>query len=85
MVALHGPEREDVVAQIQGLLCGESRLEAANWANQWVLDDAAEIDDPRIWKALVRLSGCDLKDGPDSYLLGREDFMYWLSALERVD
>ncbi|OKA05344.1 hypothetical protein ATP06_0226625 [Amycolatopsis regifaucium] len=60
-----------------------SREEAADWAIVRVREGASiYVDNPRVWTALDRLGGADLKIGPDAYLHGQADFESWLRELD---
>ncbi|MCB9475282.1 MAG: hypothetical protein H6684_12790 [Deltaproteobacteria bacterium] len=78
-VDLHAPSKQEVDEKLRKLI-GEdiSRKEAADWAVQWVIMDHPNIDDKTIWKALVRLSGADLRENEASFLHDSSDFEGWL-------
>lgn len=61
---------------------GVGRDEVADWAMGLVESDAPELRDDRLWAALDRLSGADLRAAPGEYLHGPEDFESWLAEFE---
>ncbi len=77
------PSRNDVERILIDLASGSlSPAEASDWANQWILVDfpprEERVDDKVVWKALVLLSGADLKTIDRPFLHGKEDFEKWL-------
>jgi hypothetical protein len=77
------PSYDDVHAMLQRLLDGSvSPADAAGWANQWVLDDDAEVHDPATWQALDALAGADIETEPGELLHSDVDYRQWLEELE---
>ncbi|MGW2819100.1 DNA-binding protein [Streptomyces sp. NPDC001415] len=67
---------------LRGLINGSmEREDVADWAMEWITDHEGEVTDPKVWDALIQLSGADLKDAPDEYLHGADDFLAWLKQL----
>jgi hypothetical protein len=76
------PSREVVLQKIKALRTGsEPREVIAEWAAAIVADDAVEIVDGDVWKALKRLGGADLPGSDRAYLYEDEDFSEWESTL----
>ncbi len=76
---LPAPSREEVEAKLIDLTEGRlSREEITLWAAQWVMQDDPDVDDLKVWNALVTLSGTDLISTDRPYLYGEEDFQIWL-------
>jgi hypothetical protein len=80
------PTRAELRKRLHDLLEGRvSREEVAEWAGGWVGADDPRVDDSTVWQALERLSGADMKTGPEEYLHSEPDFHAWLDALEDAE
>jgi len=80
------PTRAELRKCVLNLLEGRlSREEVAEWAGGWVGADDPRVDDSTVWQALERLSGADMKTGPEEYLHSESDFHAWLDALEDAE
>lgn len=73
---------QDIQDKFDALNSGaQSREEVAEYASRAMeADDAGalEMEKPasdKIWKAILYLSGVDLKDNPDTYLHTKSDFV----------
>lgn len=76
------PTRQFVADRLRELISGvASREDVAAWAGRWVGMGDPPIEDPRVWRAIERLSGADMISTDRPYLYGREDFERWLSDL----
>ncbi|WP_370414887.1 hypothetical protein [Streptomyces fradiae] len=66
---------------LAGLISGQvDRAEAADWAMEKIRDESADYSSNAVlWTLLDRLAGADLKQSPESYLHGVEDFEAWLT------
>ena len=70
---------ETLAAVIAGRM---SRQEADAWAGQWVYATESHDMEKALWKALMRLAGCDLRHDPDAdYLHSEEQLREWLQEL----
>ncbi|WP_406362751.1 DNA-binding protein [Streptomyces sp. NBC_01579] len=65
---------------LAGLISGHvDRDEVADWAMEKIKDaNANHFSNATLWTLLDRLAGADLKQSPESYLHGVEDFEAWL-------
>ncbi|MFI6551142.1 hypothetical protein ACIBO9_48735 [Streptomyces prunicolor] len=63
------------------LISGQAdRGEVADWAMLRIKGEGGEFSsEAALWTLLDRLAGADLKQSPDSYLHGIEDFEAWLA------
>ena len=76
------PTRSGVREKILALIGNdEARQGVSGWAAQWVRRTDPDIRDSRVWLAITRLSGADLRSSPTKYLHGSEDFAAWLKDL----
>lgn len=74
--------RDAVLQKIRALRAwSESREVVAAWPGAIMDDDAVEITDMEVWKAIKRLGGADLPGSEENYLYGDEDFLDWEAAL----
>lgn len=74
---------EEIGILLKALVRGETNPEsAADWALEMMGSDDPKVGEPRIWTALDRLAGADLKTGPSSYLHDVTDFEVWLADFE---
>ncbi len=77
------PTRDEVLAQIRALREGRiSREEADAWATAFIVADGPyhnpRIVDWGVWRAIQKLSGCDLRHGKEEpYLFDDESFAEW--------
>lgn len=73
------PSRADVREKLQALLeDGDRREEIANWAAAWIRARNPRVEDGKVWEALKRLAGADLRASRESYLHSCADFRDWL-------
>jgi adenylyl- and sulfurtransferase ThiI len=79
---------EDIRGKFNALENGEeSREEIANFAIQAIkADDAQSLEmesnfSDKIWKAIIYLSGVDLKDSPDAYFHSIANFVEFRGRL----
>ena len=76
------PSREDVELRLNDLIAGRTTREPiADWAKQWILPDAPNVDDPAVWRALKKLAAADMVTTDRPYLYGEEDYRDWLAEL----
>lgn len=77
------PTREVLRKRLTDLLTGRlTREEVANWAGEWVRQQAPAVEDFVAWEALRELAGADLRSSPMDYLHDESDFHAWLDRLE---
>ena len=78
------PTFDEVEEKLRALVSGRiSRDEADRWAGQWVYDPETPQMPDALWTALLRLAGCDLRDGKDgAYLHSASEFQDWLRELK---
>lgn len=75
---------DETFTEARGLLAGlissrVDREEVSDWAMERIKDaNANYFSHTALWTLLDRLSGADLKQAPESYLHGVEDFEAWL-------
>jgi hypothetical protein len=75
---------DETFAEARGLLTGliashVDREVVSDWAMARIKDANANYSsNAALWTLLERLSGADLKQSPESYLHGVEDFEAWL-------
>jgi hypothetical protein len=82
-LVMEAPSRELVHERLLGLLSGRfSPDEVAEWAAPWVRDRNSGFVDPVVWRALIQLSGADVRESPVEYLHSVPDFQQWLSEFE---
>ena len=64
-----------------GLISGQDdRGEVADWAMERMQIEGEDFSsNAALWRLLDRLAGADLKQSPESYLHGVEDFEAWLT------
>jgi hypothetical protein len=75
------PTRDECAEMLRKLIHGEiSRSAVSDWAEPW-LTRFDLIDDRKIRRAIVQLSGADFPTTDRPYLHGREDFEAWLREL----
>jgi hypothetical protein len=80
------PSRDEVAQQFERLLSGAVGRDVVDrWAGRFFVEDV-DVADPVVWRALGRLYGIDLLDGPDGeYLHGLDQVAEWLSELRAGD
>jgi hypothetical protein len=79
------PSREQVRQKLLDLLAERvSREEVATWADTWVVEEHARVDDRIVWKALKQLSGADLRVNTTDYLHNEADIHDWLDRVEEA-
>lgn len=85
MTPYGAPSHEDVRQKFLDILDGRiSREDASTWANTWVVEEKAEVDDPVVWEALKALSGVDLRVNSTEYLHNEADIHRWLNPVEKA-
>lgn len=78
------PSREETASKLRQLIEGAiTRQEASEWAMQWVAASDPNVQDERVWDALLALGGCDGPSTDRPYLYGVEDFKIWLHELNQ--
>ena len=76
------PSREAVAARLEALIRGDtSREELSGWATRWVVMDRPNVEDQRVWSALLALGGADMPSTDRKYLYHEADFRNWLDEL----
>ena len=81
---MQAPTAAATIEQFELLLAGRVSRDAADrWAAQWVASADPPRMDSAIWKALTRLFGCDLKQGPGGlYLHSDDQIRDWMIELK---
>lgn len=76
------PSKYDVTAKLSSLIKEEiSREEAADWAQQWVVEEVPPDMLIEVWDALKFLCAVDMISLDRPYLYEREDFEEELAKL----